>query len=211
MRTSAFLLASLACSAALAAERVRVSDNSEEMSVRDSVEAVARAFTAEDVAAYQACFKESRRPSIRRKAALFFASNKCSMEVMEVHVIDAGEDQASAAVKYMIDADGRREVVAEVSFVKEGGRWVVDREVVRSKSEVGSFESSLASDDEPRPPRRDFGPHREIPEPEARWDIMKPEAGRISPNLHHLMGDVGMREGMGCSGGRCANGRCEVR
>lgn len=212
MRLFVFVCSSLTFSVAMCEERIKAVNNSEETAVRDAVASVARAFTAEDVGAYQACFKESRRSSVRRKAALLFADSKCSMEIVEVHVIDVGEDRAEAAVKYKIAGVGRpQEVLAEVSFVKEDGGWRIDREDIKSQNAARSPKATFDVAAAPINPGREFaiGPDGGIPG--AEWDSYDPDPDRISPNLHHLMGDIGMREGMGCSGGRCANGRCEIR
>lgn len=204
MIRNSLLLFFLMCVVASASDRLKVSDNSEETAVRDAVEAAARAFTAEDLSAYQACFKESRRASVRRRTAVCFVENECSMEVAEMHVVEVGEEKASAVVKYRISSGLKQEVVAEVHFVKDGDGWLIDRENIKSKSDLGSRGASFVS----APARKPGSRHPEDP---GAWDEMRPNPNRISPKLQHLMGDVGIREGTGCAGGRCANGRCEVR
>jgi len=183
---------------ALSSERLRVEDNSEETAVKDLVRAAASAFDKEDLGSFSSCFKSSRRKSVRRDAALLFAGNQCSMEVVDLHVIDVAEDSAQAAIKYRMGISSAGfEVLSVVSLVKEEGSWAIDRESVRAKSPSRAESRSLSSSgDAPRG---------------GAWDDLNPDPDRIPAGLHHLMGDIGIREGMGCADGRCANGRCEVR
>lgn len=191
----------LICSTAAGAERVSMVDNSGSTSIKDAVRGVVRAFDQEDLDSYEACFSSSRRASVRRKAAHLFADEDCSMELVDVHVIEDDGENASAAVKYRMGGlHASYTILAEVKFVKEEGEWLIDREVLRSKgiSPRTSPSSSVAVAGAPpgRPPV---------------WDPMNPDPDRISPELNHLIGDIGIREGIGCAGGGCANGMCPVR
>ena len=189
------LVALIVCSTASAGERISMVDNSESASIKDVVGGVVRAFDNEDLDSYESCFKESRRASVRRKAALLFADEDCSMELVDVHVIEDLGETASAAVKYRMGGSHASYVIlSEINFVKEAGEWRIDRETVRSKGVDSSrASSSLAENPAGRKPA---------------WDPMRPDPNRIPENLHHLIGDVGIQEGFGCAGGRCANGRC---
>lgn len=212
MRNFCFLSVCLLCTSSFAEERIRVADNSAEMGVKDAIRSTARAFDAEDVASYGMCFKESRRSYIRRKAALMFADAKCSMEILDVHVIEVKDDSASVAVKYKMAGVGSpMEYLSEISMAKENDRWVIDKETVRSSSMARPPDGSMIAG---RPVGGEvvFAPvgNRPAPPPGA-WDEFDPDESRISPNLKHLSGDIGIREGFGCANGRCANGRCEVR
>lgn len=212
MRNFCFFCAFVLCTASFGEERIRVSDNSAEMAVKDAVRSTARAFDSEDVGSYGMCFKESRRPHIRRKAALMFADAKCSMEILDVHVIEVKDDAASVAVKYKMGGAGNpMEYLSEISMIKESDRWVIDKETVKSSSVLRTPDGSMMAD---RPAAGEvmFAPvgNRPAPPPGA-WDEFDPDESRISPNLKHLSGDIGIREGFGCANGRCANGRCEVR
>lgn len=184
---------------ALCAERLRVSDNSAKASVKDTLEAVSQAFDHEDLDAFEGCFSESRRPSIRKKYAMMFVRDKCSMELLESHTVEMKKDSAEAAVRYkMAGPDGCSEVVSTVKLVKEDGRWLIDGESVVSRKPSSALNSSPGAF---VPPER---------QQDAKWDPMNPDPSKVSPHLQHLIGDVGIRPGMGCSGGNCANGRCEV-
>lgn len=207
MRNCVAVFVSVLCSVALCSERLKVADNSADTEVKDAISAAVRAFDSEDVRSYEMCFKESKRAFVRKKTALLFASEKCSMEIVDMHVIDIGEDSASAAVKYKMGCSSQsHDILSEINLVREGGRWVIDSESVKSKSAAGraSDGAGLFAARAPRaaPNNRQQG------EQADGWDPMNPDRNRISPNLHHLMGDIGIREGMGCADGRCANGRC---
>lgn len=189
-----FIVTLILCSTASAAERVSMVDNSDSTSIKDSVRSLVRAFDDEDLDSYESCFKETRRPNVRRKAAHLFADEDCSMELVDIHVIEDDGESASAAVKYkMAGSYASYTILSEVSFVKEEGEWKIDREMVKSKSQTPLDSTSHASS---RPPA-------------AAWDPMSPDPTRIPKTLHHLIGDIGIQEGFGCAGGKCANGRCE--
>lgn len=212
MRNLCFIAACVACSVAFSEDRLRVSDNSAETSVKDAIKATARAFDTEDVRAYELCFKESRRPSVRRKAALIFADSKCSMEILDVHVIEVAESSASAAVKYKMAGIGQpTEVLSEISMIRESDKWVIEKETVRSSSVARSAENSELAGGVQRGEVLFAPAGRKVVAMPGEWDQFDPDLDRISPNLKHLSGDIGIREGFGCANGRCANGRCEVR
>jgi hypothetical protein len=184
------LVALMLCSTASASDRVAMLDNSSSTSIKDFVGGVVRAFDGEDLDSYEACFKESRRPAVRRKAALLFADEDCSMELVDVHVIEDSGDTASAAVKYrMGGSSASYMLLSEIHLVREGGEWRIDRETVKSKGFAPHRSSSVAS---AAPPGR-----------APIWDPMNPDPDRIPEQVHHLIGDVGVREGFGCVGGRC--------
>jgi hypothetical protein len=192
----------LVCCPAAAEERLRVADNSSEVAVKDAIISTARAFDSEDVGSYGMCFKESRRPHIRRKVALLFADAKCSMEIIDLHVISIEEAAASVAVKYkMVGVGAPSEFLSEIHMVKEKDRWVIDKESVRSSSASRSSVGSTLAAQAPQGQRGMAVP--------GAWDEFDPDTDLISPNLKHLSGDIGIREGFGCANGRCANGRCE--
>lgn len=197
-----FVVFLVLCSAASAADRIAMVDNSASTSIKDVVKGLVRAFDEEDLDSYESCFKGSRRPIIRRKAAHLFADEDCSMELVDIHIIEDDGESASAAVKYNMGGSSMSVVIlAEVTFVKEDGEWRIDRETVKSKSLAPrSMSPSIAV----------VAPLIPAGRPPA-WDPMKPDPDRISPELNHLMGDIGIREGVGCDGGGCANGRCPVR
>jgi hypothetical protein len=185
------IIALVFCSTAGADDRISMVDNSGATSIKDVVRGVARAFDKEDLDSYESFFRESRRAYIRRKAALLFADEECSMEIVDVHVIEDNGDNASAAVKYRMGGSSSSFLVlAEVKFVREEGGWKIDRETVRSKASA---------------PRNAASSHAAaIPAGRAPiWDPMRPDPDRIPEEIHHLMGDVGIREGFGCVGGRC--------
>ena len=180
--------------AAHAQDRIKLDDNAHSTSVKDAIKTVVNAFDSEDIDAYVSCFKESKRKRMRRLAAFAFVDDKCSMELLDSHVIESTPEATYAAVKYrMSDLDESYEVVSEVKFVKEGGRWVVDSESVKSKirgRSQGGYESAA--------PGKNQG-----------WDDFNPDSDQVSPFAQHLIGDIGVQSGMGCAGGRCLNGRCE--
>lgn len=209
MKFSLFLFSSMICSVALCSDRPPMADNSQDMSVRDAVTAAAHAFSSKDSTEFSMCFKESRRDHIRKKCAFSFLEEDSSMEILNVHVFSIEDDSASAAVKYRMSGDGNsKDFVSEVSLVKEGGRWVIAKETVKSSKDVGGSRNTLVSSGsrpKDKPNNFQFGNQG------AEWDSFNPNSNKISPNLHHLIGDIGIREGMGCAGGRCANGRCQIR
>lgn len=206
MKTCFSAVASLLlCCPALCSDRIAVVDNSAEMEVKDAISAAVRAFDSEDVKSYEMCFKESRRPFVRKRAAFLFAEDKCSMEIVDMHVIEILDESASAAVKYRMSHSAQsHEILAEINLTKEGGRWVIDRESVRSKAPSGRPSYSGSGNLMAGRGGRAAGPNA----PAGAWDPMNPDRDKISPHLHHLMGDIGIREGMGCANGKCANGRC---
>lgn len=207
MKTSIVLFASMVCSVALCADRISMVDNSQEMSIRDAVSSAAQAFSSKDSAGFSMCFKESRREHIRKKCAFSFLEEDATMEILNVHVFSVDDDSASAAVKYRMGGAGNlKDVVSEVVLVKEEGRWVISRETVKSSKDSGSPRYSLASSG-PRP--KNGGNRIDVDNQRPEWDHFNPDEKRISPNLKHLIGDIGIQEGMGCAGGRCANGRCQ--
>lgn len=182
-------------------QRIKVSDNSDDLAIADLVKSVAGAVESESVDAYQRCFKQSDRPSVRRKVAFFFVEGRASMEILDIHVIDVSAESASAAVRYKMGCSSSPvEFLSEVRFLKEDGNWVIDREIVKSKRQPQA--ASYASAPNDPAPIRQAG---------ARWDPMNPNVDLMSPNLEHLVGDIGIREGKGCSGGNCPNGRCFVK
>ena len=186
------LVALIICSTASAGERISMVDNSESTSIKDVVGGVVRAFDNEDLDSYESCFKESRRASVRRKAALLFADEDCSMELVDIHVIEDLGETASAAVKYRMGGSSSSFLIlAEVYFVKEEGTWRIDRETVKSKGFAPS-QVSTSSAVAIAPPGR-----------APIWDPMRPDPNRIPQEIHHLMGDIGIRDGFGCVGGRC--------
>lgn len=194
MRLFILLLVVVYSVPALCEDRLTMTDNSSSTSIKDVVRNTVRAFDSEDLDSYEACFRESRRSFMRRKAAMAFADDDCSMSLIDVHVIEEGDDSASAAVKYRFGGSSCSFLIlSEVKFVKEEGSWRIDREIVRSKSNAGSSQSHYAA----------------APARKGEWDPMNPDPNRIPKNIHHLMGDIGIQEGMGCAGGRCLNGRCE--
>lgn len=187
----AVLAALLVCSSAAASDRVSMVDNSEATSIKDLVAGAVRAFDSEDLDSYESCFKESRRAYIRRRSAHVFADDECSMELVDIHVIKDDGEKAAAAVKYRMGGSSASFVIlAEVDFVKEEGEWRIDRETVKSKS--------LA------PRRTAMSSAPAIPVGRAPiWDPMNPDPDNISPHLNHLIGDVGIQQGMGCADGKC--------
>lgn len=195
--SSFFILAFFAAAPCFGEGRVKMSDNSADTSVKDTIKSLVDSFDSENLDSYSSCFKESVRPRIRRKAAMMFADDDCNMGLVDAHVIELGEESASVAVKYHMGGSScSYEYLSEVFLVKEGGRWVVERESVRS-----SKCKSVAS----------AGVQSASAKPAGKWDPFKPDRNKIPENLHHLIGDIGIQEGMGCAGGRCANGRCELR
>ncbi len=189
-----FLFLILLSSAASAGDRVAMVDNSDSTSIKDVVNGLVRAFDNEDLESYESCFKESRRSVIRRKTAYIFADEDCSMELVDIHIVEEDGEKASAAVKYRMGGSSMSFLLlSEVTFVKEEGEWRVDRETVKSKSLAPkSLSSSYAAG----------GPA--IPAGRAPiWDPMNPDPDKIPEHLHHLIGDIGIQEGFGCAGGRC--------
>lgn len=177
-------------------ERISVVDNSEECAIKDVLRQAVRAFDAEDIRAYESCFRESRKKTIRKNTAMAFAEDECSMELIDAHVISVEDGSASVAVKYkMARSSNSCEFVSEIYVIKEGDKWVIDRELVK-KSLGNSYATTSV--------RRGGAA-----EPKKEWDPYNPDPNKISPTLHHLMGDIGIREGFGCSDGKCANGRCQ--
>lgn len=167
-------------------------DNSHEISIKDSLKSLADSFNEENLASYESFFKESRRKYIRRKAGLVFASNDCSMELLDSHVLDVSDGDALVAVKYRIGNDsGTFEVVSEIFMVQESGRWLVSREKIKAQARSSKRSSSssrgLAVVNANNP----------------NWDDFNPNPDRIPETLHHLMGDIGIQEGFGCADGRC--------
>lgn len=207
MRSLVFACVALLPSVALPSERVRLVDNAPQTSIKDTLETVCRAFDAEDLDLYEGCFVSGKREQIRRRYAMIFVSERCSMQLLESHAISVGEDSAESAARYKIcDTQGPREVVSKVRFVKEGGKWLIDKETVVSNKASGESRSMASHAPEPM-----AVPVRVDQRNEQGWDPMKPDPEKISPHLRHLIGDIGIRPGTGCAGGNCANGRCEVR
>lgn len=201
MKTSIAILASMVCSVALSADRISMVDNSSEMSVRDAVVTAAQAFSAKDSAGFSMCFKESRRDHIRKKCAFSFLEEDATMEILNVHVFSIDEDSASAAVKYrMVSAGNSKDVVSEVVMEREGERWVISRETVRSSKDSAPPQYSLPSSG---PRQKNQGNQVDLNSQRPEWDNFNPNANGISPNLQHLIGDIGVRPGMGCANGRC--------
>lgn len=195
-----YALASLLVfSCASGQERISMIDDSDSTSIKDVVRGAIRAFDEEDIDSYESHFKASQRSSIRKNVAYVFADEDCSMELVDIHVIDDGGDRASAAVKYKVG--GSRSsftILSEVRFVKEDGKWLIEKEIVKSRGPAQS-QASFSSVAVAAPGR------------DPAWNPMNPDPNRISPKLNHLIGDIGIREGIGCGGGGCANGRCPVR
>jgi hypothetical protein len=190
-----FCVFCLASSLTLADDRLKVSDNTASTDLNDALSAAANAFDSEDLDAYERCFSESRRKSMRRKAAMLFVAGECSMELVESHTVDVGEDLAEAVVRYKIgNSQVSSECVSTVRMVREDGRWVIESESPISKKHKSLAEpSSIAS----------------ARGGNAEWDHLNPEKAKIPATLHHLMGDIGIQEGMGCHNGRCGVRRCE--
>lgn len=182
---------------------VEMPDPSAKTSPKQTVEVVCRAFNSEDLDLFEKCFVESRRKTIRRKCAMSFVRQNCSMSVAESHVIEIDEDSAELVVRYLMGEHGSQsEFVSTVKFVKSGNEWLIDREVIVSQSRPRQAAAVAVA----RPANANRN----------NWDPMNPDTSRISPTLQHLVGDIGIQEGLGCengncAGGRCANGRCEVR
>lgn len=172
--------------------RLAVADNTDQIEIQEVISAIEDAFNAENVEGYSRCFKSSSRKSVRKKTAVLFASGEFSMDVEESHIIEVGDDEAEVAVKYLLGGqDGRSSVVSTVNFVKEDGFWVISSENMISKITSGRASSMIAKDEG------------------GKWDPYKPDTDKVSNNLQHLIGDIGVRPGMGCADGKCANGRCE--
>ena len=168
--------------------------NEDEIQIGDALKSVESSFDSEDLSAYVDCFKDSMRKSVRRKSALLFASESCSMDIEEFHFIEIEEDRAEVAVKYSIGGSkGSSEIVSTVKLVKEKGNWLMAGESVSSRH---SSKSAYG-----RPPAQNHM--------DAEWNPYNPDKDKVSPTLHHLIGDIGVRPGMGCADGNCANGRCE--
>ena len=168
-------------------------DNSGSISIKDVVRTAIKAFDSEDIDAYESCFATSRRKQVRRSTAHIFAADECFMNLVDMHIVEDLGDSASVAVKYKFGSPKCSSVVlSEVKLVKEEGRWVIAKELVKSRETADAPQYSSYSAAE-RP---------------AAWDPMKPDQNKIPSEIHHLVGDVGIREGFGCVGGRCANGRC---
>lgn len=172
--------------------RIVAVDNSHEISIKDSLKSLADSFNEENLNRYESLFKESRRKYIRRKAGLVFASNDCSMELLDSHVLDMSDIDALVAVKYRISNDLEIfEVVSEIFMVQESGKWLVSREKIKSQAKSSKRVSSSA---------RGFAA---VNANNPKWDDFKPDPDRIPETLHHLMGDIGIQEGFGCADGRC--------
>lgn len=179
---------------------MRVVDNTNQTSIKDVLEKVCKAFDSEDLDLYESCFALERRDQIRKRYAMVFVRERCSMQLLESHAIRIDEDSAESAARYLIcDHHGPREIVSKVEFVKDGDRWLIDRETVVSRKSAADSRSLASS------------PARGDQRDDQGWNPMNPDRNKVSPNLQHLIGDVGVRPGMGCSGGNCPNGRCEVR
>lgn len=195
MKTFAIaLVVSLAPLALFGADRVGLVDNAPQTELKDFLESAAGAFNSENIDAYEMCFSQSRRKDMRRKIAVLFASEQCSMELIEAHTVDINEDGAEAAVRYKIgNSRGSSEVVSIVKLVRESGRWAIDGETrVSGKQSVCSAQPSSQT------------------QPAGNgWNPYKPEKDKVSSGLQHLVGDIGVRPGMGCSGGRCPVGPCQ--
>lgn len=201
MKRLLFVLFVLSPAVALSSERIRMVDNASQVSVKDTLENVCRAFDSENLDLFESCFAESRRKQVRRRYAMVFVKERCSMQLLESHVIEMGEMTAEAAVRYkMSDSYGTKEVVSRVNFVKQNDKWLIDSENMVSKSACGG--SSPVAPARPNP--------RNQPE-DPDWDPMNPDPSRVSPNLQDLIGDIGIQPGMGCANGRCPGGRCPVR
>jgi len=185
----------LASTLALADDRLKISDNTASTDLNDALSATANAFDSEDLDAYERCFSEPRRKIMRRKAALLFVAGECSMELVESHMVDVGEDLAEAVVRYKIgNSQVSSECVSTIRMVKEEGRWVIESESPISKKHKSLAEqSSIAS----------------ARGANAEWNPFDPEKAKIPATLQHLMGDIGIQEGMGCHNGRCGVRRCE--
>lgn len=184
-----------ALSSAAAEDRVGVVDNSDEIKIKGTVESLEKAFDSEDVGGYADCFKESSRKSVRRKTALLFASEICSIDIEEIHIIDIGSEEAEVAVRYSLAGSGGPCcVISTVKFVREDDRWLVSSESLVSKTPVKAVSYSANK----APPKA----------ANEEWDPFNPDPNRIPAGLHHLMGDIGIQPGMGCAGGNCVNGRC---
>lgn len=172
--------------------RPAVADNTDEIEIKDMISSLEDSFNAENVEGYSRCFKGSSRKAVRRKTAVLFASGNCSIDVQESHIIEISEDKAEIAVRYVLGAQGRRsDIVSTVKFLKEDGLWLINSESLISKTASGKS-SGAASRGQV-----------------AEWDPYKPDPTQVSNGLQHLIGDIGVRPGMGCADGRCANGRCE--
>lgn len=198
MKTVLFICAVFLPSVALSSDRVRMSDNSEQTSLKDALTAVSKAVESEDLDLFESCFACDRRDKIRKKYAMVFVRERCSMELIESHTIEVDEDAAEVAVRYKMCVSSKTaEVVSKVRMVKEEGKWLIDRETIVSKKASGDSYAS-AND-------------TQYQDREPKWDPMNPDRNRVSPNLHHLIGDIGVQPGMGCAGGACANGRCKIR
>lgn len=193
MRIAVILVLFCAVPASAQERRISMVDNSGVISIKEVVRTAIKAFDSEDLDAYESCFKSSRRKQVRRTTAHLFAAEECFMNLVDMHIIEDLGDSASVAVKYKFGGSNSSSVVlSEVRLAKEDGMWLIERELVRSKETADTPQS----------------PSYVAAENPAAWNPMKPDPNKIPSEIHHLIGDVGIRDGFGCVGGRCANGRC---
>lgn len=194
------LFSALVSSVALGqSERVKMSDMSDNSSPKDTILTVSRAYEAEDLDLLESCFAASQRKNIRKKCGIMFVKGRSSMSIVESHVIEIEDEKAEVAVRYMMsEPSGPVEIVSTVNMSKEGDRWVINKEVLVSRSS-GRAEAPFAQ------ARQANG------RADGEWDPMNPDPSRISPNLQHLIGDIGIQPGMGCQNGRCGVGGCDLK
>ena len=101
--------------------------STEETSIRQTIEGVAKALNAQDCVEYASFFSKELQSKARRDSGLFFAKNNAFFNLSEQHILSQEEDSAEVAISY--EASGA-ETVSRVFLKRENGCWKVTKEVL---------------------------------------------------------------------------------
>jgi hypothetical protein len=155
------------------------------------VESLAFACNNGDFMGVMSHFAPSYRQKIRGRMEDMFIKHQPRMEIRQVTLLSESEDKITFGVRYMWrDADKPEKVLAsKVTARMIDGQWKLDGEVVKSMEQSAS-----------ESPYSEAIERKVVP---VAWDAFNPPVARISPNLEHLRGDIGIQPGMGCANGQC--------
>jgi hypothetical protein len=88
--------------------------------------------SAENLNGFLECFATGPQRTLRKEAALLFASHDITMELIDAHVIKETRTQGELAVRYRAKlSDSQYDVVSLVAVRKENGYWKISTETVQ--------------------------------------------------------------------------------
>jgi len=113
--------------------RLLMTDNSSETGMRDCIKQAAAAASQEDLESYVACFTDSQRIQLRRKAALLFVRHTVTLELIDSHLVEETGSHATWVIKYKaLLTDAGYDVVSLLHMHKENNQWKIRREEVET-------------------------------------------------------------------------------